>query len=55
VFASPDIKVYAEPAGHILDTNRVDQLIHEAYSFSPQPARLSWKSWRHDIAASLKK
>jgi hypothetical protein len=55
VFASRDLKIYAEPSGHIIDTNRVDQLIREAYGFSSQPVRLSWKSWSHDIAASLKK
>ena len=55
VFASRDVKIYAEPSGHIIDTNRVDQLIREAYGFSSQPVRLSWMSWRDDIAASLKK
>jgi hypothetical protein len=54
VFASCDVKIYADLSGHIIDTNRVDQLIREAYGFSSQPVRLSWKSWRHDIAASLK-
>jgi hypothetical protein len=55
VFASRDVKVYAEPSGRIIDPNRVDQLIREAYGFSPQEIRLSWRSWRRDIAASLRK
>jgi hypothetical protein len=54
VFVSRSVKVYAEPSGYIIDTNRVDQLIRELYGFSSQPVRLSWKSWRRDIAASLK-
>ena len=41
---------------YILDANRMDELFRrQGYGTSPQELRLSWKSWRHDIAASLKK
>jgi hypothetical protein len=56
VFASRGVKVYAEADKYILSTNRMDELFRrDAYSTSPQELHLSWKSWRRDIAASLKK
>jgi hypothetical protein len=55
VFASRSVKVYAEPGKYILDTNRMDELFRQqGYGTSPQEFRLSWKSWRPDIAASLR-
>jgi hypothetical protein len=55
VFASRNVRVYGDVQHYIANTNRTKQLLREASYISSPEIHLSWKSWRRDIAASLRK
>ena len=61
VYSSRGVRVYADVANYIADTNRWQQLVNElstpgkGVSISQPIPRVSWKSWIEDIAGALKK
>lgn len=59
IFSSRGVRVYAEVANYIADTNRWQQMMNELNtnggSIEQAIPRISWKSWTEDIAAGLKK
>jgi len=59
IFSSRGVHVYADVENYIDDTNRWQQIKNEMSrnggSISQPIARVSWTSWKEDIAAALKK
>lgn len=61
IFSSRGVRVYADVANYITDTNRWQQMVNDLStstnggSISQPIPRTSWKTWNEDIAAALNK
>jgi hypothetical protein len=53
IFSSRDLRVYGYVSHRIADTNRMDQIIKDAAMVSSPEIRLSWTTWKRDVAASV--
>ena len=54
VFKTPVVRVYADVAHFVADTNRTHLILEQATQISSPDIHLSWVHWRKDISASLK-
>jgi hypothetical protein len=55
VYKSEAARVYASISHYVADTNRTDFILKQATGVSSPEANLSWKRWRKDLSAALKK